>query len=83
MESDITSLSMVELYVLIAAIRLHIRYSGGHSRHADPVLHRNGCRVLTSKGAVGFNVEQLLEETEKLTGIMRKKVSLPSLLLHI
>jgi len=74
MESVITSLPMVELYLLIASIRLHIRNSGGNAPAAEPVLHKNGSRVLKPNGAGGFNVEQLLEETEKLTGLIRKKV---------
>lgn len=73
MESVISSLSMIELYLLVAAIRLHIRH-GAMSPDADPVLHKDGYRVLKSKGMVGFNVEQLLEEAEKLTGLVRKKV---------
>jgi hypothetical protein len=74
MESAISSLSMVELYLLIAAIRLHIRHCGGNNPSADPVLHKDGSRVLKTKGMVGFNVENLLQETEKLTGLLRKKV---------
>lgn len=74
MESIITSLPMVELYLLIAAIRLHIRHCGGNSPGADPILQKDGSRVLKVKGAGGFNVDLLLQETEKLTGLLRKKV---------
>ena len=71
---------MVELYLLIAAIRLHIKFCGGPNATADPVLHKDGSRVLKSKKKMGFNVEQLLEETEKLTGILRRKVRKKSLI---
>lgn len=76
MEDTISSLPGVELYLVIAAIRLHIKHCGGNNASEDPVLHKNGSRVLKSKKNIGFNVEQLLDETEKLTSILRKKVSI-------
>lgn len=74
MESIISSLPTVELYVLVAAIRLHTMRCG----NADslPIVQKDGSRVLKAKGISGFNVEQLLEETEKLTGVLRKKIVL-------
>lgn len=76
METTVASLPLVELYLLAAAIRLHIRHCGGGTfAHVDPAVQKNGSRVIKSKKMMGFNVDQLLEETEKLTGIVRKKVS--------
>ena len=75
MESIISSLPQIELYLLVGAIRLHIRFDGGRNTSADPVLHKDGTRILKSKSATGFNVEKLIDETEKITGLLRKKVS--------